>query len=204
MTHTTVSALAMIDGSVEQVREALADYESVRPSLLTENFHDYELHAGGRGAGTEVSWTMVLGRKKRERRRWKPWDCQIQVDESSEPDRHRLVERDTRNSLVTDWILLPAPTEGRCAVRVEATWEVPDGIGALFERPRQRVAIRQVYEAVLNRLHEHFAPDEDDEPPAKPSKPSAARADASGSGAEPGADTGAEPGKADGTDAGKA
>jgi hypothetical protein len=36
------------------VRSALADYADTRPRILTEQFTDYVVQAGGRGAGTRV------------------------------------------------------------------------------------------------------------------------------------------------------
>jgi hypothetical protein len=159
MAQLETTAVAMVDAQAEEVYAALTDYESVRPGLLTAQFTDYRVCSGGHGAGTEVCWKMQLGEKKRERRRWQPWDCQVRVEE---PGGNRLVERDTNTGLVTEWSLHPGDA-GRCAVRISATWQGPDGAGGLLERPRQRLAMRQLYEGVLTKLHEHFAPTEPDE-----------------------------------------
>ena len=123
MAELTATAVAMINSSVELVHSALVDYESVRPLLLPDNFDDYRVLAGGQGAGTEVSWTLLVGETRR--RRWQlgrpkrePWDCLVQVDE---PADDQIVERDTRTELVTTWTVHEAG-DGRTAVRVLASW----------------------------------------------------------------------------------
>jgi hypothetical protein len=160
MAELTATAVAMINSSVEDVRGALVDYESVRPLLLPDNFDDYRVLAGGRGAGTEVSWTLLVG-DPRPRRRWQlgrpklePWDCLVQVDEAGD---NQIVERDTRTALVTTWTVHEAG-EGRTAVRVLASWPGPDGLSGLLTRSRQQLALRTIYEDILTRLHEHFEP----------------------------------------------
>jgi len=148
MTTLTASAMAMVNGSAEQVREALGDYQTVRPKLLTENFDDYQVLVGGRGAGTEVRWTVLVGEARswygRRVRRGKRGTVQ-------------LVERDTRSALVTTWTVRAAG-DGRTAVRVLVSWEGPDGPRGLLRRPGQRLAVRTIYEDVLTRLHEYFEP----------------------------------------------
>jgi len=160
MAELTATAVAMINSSVQDVRGALVDYESVRPLLLPDNFDDYRVLAGGRGAGTEVSWTLLVG-DPRPRRRWQlgrpkrePWDCLVQVDEAGDD---QIVERDTRTALVTTWTVHEAG-EGRTAVRVLASWPGPDGLTRLLTRSRQQLALRTIYEDILTRLHEHFEP----------------------------------------------
>jgi hypothetical protein len=160
MAELTATAVAMINSSVRDVRGALVDYESVRPLLLPDNFDEYRVLAGGRGAGTEVSWTLLVG-DPRPRRRWQlgrpkrePWDCLVHVDEAGDD---QIVERDTRTALVTTWTVHEAG-EGRTAVRVLASWPGPDGLTRLLTRSRQQLALRTIYEDILTRLHEHFEP----------------------------------------------
>ncbi|HWN35280.1 MAG TPA: hypothetical protein VNP03_21180 [Pseudonocardia sp.] len=159
MAELTATAVAMINSSVELVHSALIDYESVRPLLLPDNFDDYRVLAGGQGAGTEVSWTLLVGETRR--RRWQlgrpkrePWDCLVQVDE---PADDQIVERDTRTELVTTWTVHEAG-DGRTAVRVLASWPGPDGLSQVLTRSRQQLALRTIYEDILTRLHEHFEP----------------------------------------------
>ena len=197
MAELTATAVAMINSSVQDVRGALVDYESVRPLLLPDNFDDYRVLAGGRGAGTEVSWTLLVG-DPRPRWRWQlgrpkrePWDCLVQVDEAGDD---QIVERDTRTALVTTWTVHEAG-EGRTAVRVLASWPGPDGLTRLLTRSRQQLALRTIYEDILTRLHEHFEPpktrgkstagDEAEVEEAGPSEAGPSEAEAGPSEAEP-------------------
>lgn len=161
MTRLTTTALALVNGSVEEVREALADYETVRPQLLSEDFEDYRVCAGGHGAGTEVRWTMVLTDRKRRKKRARstatnaPWDCHVAVEASEEAT---LVERDKAAERVTTWTVV-AGQEGVSAVRVDASWDGPDGWTNMLRRPRQRLAVKAIYEDLLTALHDYFEPD---------------------------------------------
>ena len=161
MTRLTTTALALVNGSVEEVREALADYETVRPQLLSEDFEDYQVCAGGHGTGTEVRWTMSLSDRKRRKKRARstatnaPWDCHVAVEA---PEEATLVERDKAADRVTTWTVV-AGQEGVSAVRVDASWEGPDGWANMLRRPRQRLAVRAIYEDLLTALHDYFEPD---------------------------------------------
>jgi hypothetical protein len=161
MTRLTTTALALVNGSVQEVRDALADYETVRPQLLGEDFEDYTVCAGGRGAGTEVRWKLVLSDRKRRGRRASstaanaPWDCHVAVEE---PGGDTLVERDTAAERVTTWTVVPGQ-DGVCAVRVDTSWDGPGGWTNMLRRPRQRLAVRAIYEDLLTALHDYFEPD---------------------------------------------
>src|SRR5205807_6456382 len=63
MAQVTVTAQRVIHGSVEQVRTALADYQNPRPRILTEHYSEYELKAGGQGAGSLVHWKPAATEK---------------------------------------------------------------------------------------------------------------------------------------------
>jgi hypothetical protein len=161
MAQCAATAVAMVNSPAEEVHRTLLDYRETRPQLLTDEFGEYEVRAGGTGAGTEVRWTLALDRALRAKKGGKPkkkikhppWDCLVQVEEA--PDELRIVERDTRSALVTTWTLQPS-ADGRTAVRVHATWQGPDGLGKLTSRLREQLAVRTVYEGVLTNLHHFF------------------------------------------------
>jgi hypothetical protein len=173
MTQLTASAVAMVDGSAKEVCDALADYQSVRPELLSEDFENYQVDAGGHGAGTRVRWTLAVKHRRRRKRRTAvggvatgtPWECVVDVDEPAEGT---IVERDSDGGRVTTWTVVPGQ-DGRSAVRVDASWEGPDGLAGALSRSRQRLAVKGVYEDLLTALHDYFEPDdepEDSTPPA--------------------------------------
>jgi hypothetical protein len=141
MAEVTSRAERVIGAPADQVRAAVADYETVRPRILTEHFGDYRVEAGGRGAGSRVHWTLAATEKRVR-------DCLVEV---SEPPDGRLVERDANSSMVTTWTVVPADA-GRSSVVVETTWNGAGGIGGFFERAFAPRGLRRIYDGVLARL----------------------------------------------------
>ncbi|MGH8964188.1 MAG: SRPBCC family protein, partial [Actinomycetes bacterium] len=123
MAQVTARTERTIDAPVDRVRAALADYETVRPTILTEHYRDYRVEAGGQGAGSRVHW-LLQATKKRVR---------DQLVEVSVPSPERIVEQDTHSSMVTTWTVTPAGAD-RSVVAVESSWTGAGGIGGFFER----------------------------------------------------------------------
>ena len=153
-------ALTLVHAPSAEVHAALTNYLEIRPKLLTDEFGDYEVLAGGQGAGTQVRWTLALEEAIRNRKgkapkkqKGPPRECVIRVVES---DADRIVEQDTKSTLVTTWTLQP-PDDATTAVRVDVTWDHP---GGLFARQAEQFAIRAIYEDLLTKLHDHFEVDE--------------------------------------------
>lgn len=149
MAEISVSALAMVDAPPDEVRAALADYRDVRPAILTSDFTDYQVLGGGRGSGSRVRWTLTTTLWGRWKRRARDWEVQVE-----EPD-GELVERDTLSSTVTTWTVFPGP-DGRSVVRVELSWDGPDGFSGIVARSRART-LRQAHGDVLLKLRNRFA-----------------------------------------------
>ena len=84
MAQVTARTARTISAPADRVREALADYETVRPTILTEQYGDYRVEAGGKGAGSRVHWTLQAT-KSRQR---------DQLVEVSQPTEDRIVESD--------------------------------------------------------------------------------------------------------------
>ncbi|GDY29538.1 SRPBCC family protein [Gandjariella thermophila] len=141
MAQVVVTAERVVEGEPERVLAALADYAETRPRMLTDNYREYEVREGGRGAGTRVHWKLQAT-KKRVR------DCLVEV---SEPEPGRLVERDTNSSMVTTWTVRPADGN-RSTVHVETTWRGASGIGGFFERTFAPLGMRRIYDEVLGKL----------------------------------------------------
>lgn len=187
MAQLVATALTMVNAPADEVRTALADYENVRRNLVTDEFGAYEVLAGGQGVGTEVRWTLALdeairnrkGKRPRKQKR-PPKECLIRVDEA---DGERIVERDTRSSLVTVWTV-QAAEDDRTAVRVNATW---DHAGGLFTRQSEQLGMRSIYESLLTKLHDHFEVESAAEPEPRDTGPDDGEA-----GAGPEADARAE------------
>ncbi len=141
MAQVTARTERTIDAPAERVRAALADYETVRPAILTDHYRDYRVEAGGQGAGTRVHW-LLQATKKRVR---------DQLVEVSTPDPERIVERDANSSMVTTWTVTPAGAD-RSVVAVESSWRGAGGIGGFFERTFAPKGLQRIHDGVLANL----------------------------------------------------
>ena len=146
MGQVTATTERVIDAPVAAVRAALADYEKVRPQILTDRFSEYRVESGGQGAGTRAHWKLAAT-KKRSR------DCLVDVVESVDGS---LVERDANSSMVTTWLVEPVEA-GRSRVRTITTWNGASGIGGFFERTFAPKGLRRVYDQMLERLDAEVA-----------------------------------------------
>ncbi|MBF9071327.1 SRPBCC family protein [Streptacidiphilus fuscans] len=131
----------VVDASPEQVFDAVADYEKVRPTLLPQQYSEYQVREGGQGAGTVVHWKLQATEKRVR-------DCLFTV---TEPSPGRLVETDGNSSMVITWTVTPAG-EGKSKVVVETTWQGAGGIGGFFERTFAPKGLNRIHDEVLNRL----------------------------------------------------
>jgi len=143
MGQVTSTAERVIDAPVATLRAALADYEKVRPQILTEQFSEYRVEAGGNGAGTRAHWKLAAT-KRRTR------DCLVDVVESIDGS---LVERDANSSMVTTWLVEPVEA-GRSRVRATTTWNGAGGIGGFFERTFAPKGLARIYDGVLAKLED--------------------------------------------------
>lgn len=141
MAQVTARTARTIDAPADRVRAALADYETVRPTILTEQYRDYRVESGGNGAGTRAHW-ILQATKSRQR---------DQLVEVSQPTADRIVESDANSSMVTTWTVTPAG-EGRSEVSVETTWNGAGGIGGFFERTFAPRGLARIHDGVLSNL----------------------------------------------------
>ncbi|MGW4893796.1 SRPBCC family protein [Kitasatospora sp. NPDC004240] len=129
------------DATPERVYEALADYQVTRPKLLPGQYSEYEVRAGGTGAGTQVHWKLQATEKRVR-------DCLFTV---SAPSPDQLVEKDANSSMVITWTV-SAVGEGRSRATVSATWQGAGGIGGFFERTFAPKGLNRIHDEVLSRL----------------------------------------------------
>jgi uncharacterized protein YndB with AHSA1/START domain len=135
MAQVTATTRRTIEAPPEKVIAALADYETVRPRILTENYGDYRVEADKR-----VHWTL-RATKKRVR------DQLVAVEVG--PD--RIVERDANSSMVTTWTVASDGTD-RSTVTVETTWDGASGIGGFFEKTFAPKGLARIHDGVLANL----------------------------------------------------
>jgi uncharacterized protein YndB with AHSA1/START domain len=141
MAQVTARTERTIDAPAERVRTALADYEKVRPAILTDHYRDYRVEAGGHGDGSRVHWKLQATKKR----------VRDQLVEVSQPSADQIVERDINSSMVTTWTVTPAGT-ARSVVAVESTWTGAGGIGGFFERTFAPKGLRRIHDGVLSNL----------------------------------------------------
>jgi uncharacterized protein YndB with AHSA1/START domain len=141
MAQVTARTERTIDAPAERVHAALADYETVRPTILTEHYRDYRVESGGQGAGTRAHWLLQATQKR----------VRDQLVEVSVPGPDRIVERDANSSMVTTWTVTPAG-DARSVVTVESAWNGAGGIGGFFERTFAPKGLQRIHDGVLAKL----------------------------------------------------
>jgi hypothetical protein len=146
MSQVVATAERVVHAPAERVRSALADYVDTRPRLLPEQFSDYRVETGGRGAGTRVHWRFAATSKR----------VREQFVEVTQPAEGTLVETDTASSMVTVWTVRPADAASS-TVSVRTTWNGAGGIGGFFERTFAPKGLRRVYLDMLQRLDAELA-----------------------------------------------
>ena len=146
MSQVVVHAEKIISASAEQVSRALADYETVRPRILPEQFSEYRVENGGRGAGTVVHWRFAATSKR----------VRDQLLDVTEPAPGTLVETDRNSSMVTTWTVV-AEGAGGAAVTVRTTWDGAGGIGGFFERTFAPKGLSRIHADLLHRLDAELA-----------------------------------------------
>jgi hypothetical protein len=146
MSEVVAEAERVVAAPVEQVLTALADYAGTRPRLLPEQFSEYRVESGGRGAGTRVHWRFAATSKR----------VRDQLMSVTQPGPDRLVEADANSSMVTTWTVVPADT-GVTTVHVRTTWNGAGGVGGFFERIFAPKGLRRVYGEILDRLERELA-----------------------------------------------
>ncbi|MFS3127612.1 SRPBCC family protein [Nocardioides sp. Bht2] len=139
MGQVTATAEATIAAAPEQVLAALADYATVRPTILTRHYTDYAVQEGGVGAGTVVAWKLHATEKRTR-------DVVADVLTTSTS----VTESDRNSSMVTTYQVTPSGTGSR--VDVTTTWTGASGIGGFFERTFAPKGLRAIHEELLSNL----------------------------------------------------
>jgi hypothetical protein len=118
-----VSAASTILINVEPAATlaAVADYQTVRPKILSPQYSEYQVLEGGQGAGTVAKWKLQAT-KSRVR------DVQVSVDVAG----HAVIEKDANSSMITNWTIAPAGPGS--SVTVKTTWTGAGGVKGFFEK----------------------------------------------------------------------
>lgn len=139
MGTVTATAETIIHAEPEVVLAALADYRDVRPTILTGNYSDYAVEAGGVGAGTVATWRLQAT-KSRVRH--------VVADITTSDD--SVTETDRNSTMVTTFRV--SSTSAGARVVATTTWQGAGGIGGIFERIFAPLGLRRIHGELLSNL----------------------------------------------------
>ena len=139
MGQVSAASTALINAQPETVLGAVADYQNVRPKILSVHYRDYQVLQGGQGQGTVAKWKLQAT-KSRVR------DVQASVDVAG----HAVIEKDTNSSMVTNWTVAPAGPGS--SVTVKTTWTGAGGVKGFFEKTFAPLGLKKIQAEVLANL----------------------------------------------------
>ncbi len=139
MGQVSADSTVLINADPEAVLAAVADYQNVRPKILSAHYRDYQVLQGGQGQGTVAKWKLQAT-KSRVR------DVHASVDVAG----HTVIEKDANSTLVTNWTVAPAGPG--CSVTVKTTWAGAGGVKGFFEKTFAPLGLRRIQSAVLANL----------------------------------------------------
>ncbi|MBV9515643.1 MAG: SRPBCC family protein [Mycobacteriaceae bacterium] len=139
MGQVSASSSVLINAAPEQVLAAVADYQTVRPKILSPHYREYQVVQGGQGEGTVAKWKLQATRSRMR-------DVEAHVDVAG----HTVIEKDANSSMVTNWTVAPAGTGA--TVTTKTSWQGAGGIGGFFERTFAPLGLRKIQGEVLANL----------------------------------------------------
>lgn len=139
MGQVSASSTVLIDAEPATVLAAVADYEAMRPKILSAHYSGYRVLQGGQGAGTVAEWKLQAT-KSRSR------DVKAEVDVAG----RTVIEKDANSSMVTNWTVAPAGPGS--SVTVKTSWQGAGGIGGFFEKTFAPLGLRKIQAEVLDNL----------------------------------------------------
>jgi hypothetical protein len=142
MGQVSASSTVMINAEPDAVLTAVADYQTVRPKILSSHYSGYQVLEGGQGAGTVATWKLQAT-KSRVR------DVKASVDVAG----RTVIEKDANSTMVTNWTVAPAGTGS--SVTMKTSWQGAGGIGGFFERTFAPLGLRKIQAEVLENLKSH-------------------------------------------------
>lgn len=139
MGNVSAASTVLIDAEPAAVLDAIADYQGVRPKILSPHYHEYQVLQGGQGQGTVATWKLQAT-KSRVR------DIKANVDVAG----HTVIEKDANSSMVTNWTVAPAGPGS--SVTVKTTWNGAGGVKGFFEKTFAPLGLRKIQAEVLGNL----------------------------------------------------
>jgi hypothetical protein len=139
MGRVSASSSILIDAAPDTVLDAVADYQGVRPEILSPHYSEYRVLSGGQGRGTVAAWRLQAT-KSRSR------EVRADIDVAG----RTVIEKDANSSLVTNWTVAPAGPGS--SVTVKTTWTGAGGVKGFFEKTFAPPGLRRIQDEVLANL----------------------------------------------------
>ena len=139
MGQVSATSTVLIDADPAKVLDAVADYQVVRPKILSPQYSEYQVLQGGHGQGTVAKWKLQATESRQR-------EVQASVDVAG----HTVIEKDANSSMVINWTVAPAGPGS--SVTVKTTWNGAGGVKGFFEKTFAPLGLRKIQDEVLANL----------------------------------------------------
>jgi carbon monoxide dehydrogenase subunit G len=139
MGQVKATSTVLIHAEPAKVLDAVADYKTVRPKILSPQYSEYEVLEGGQGQGTVAKWRLQATESRVR-------NVQVNVDVAG----HTVIEKDANSSMVINWTVAPAGPGS--SVTVTTTWTGAGGVKGFFEKTFAPLGLKKIQGEVLDNL----------------------------------------------------
>lgn len=139
MAQVSAASTILVNAEPAATLAAVADYQKVRPKILSSQYSRYQVLRGGQGAGTVAEWRLQATRSRAR-------EVRVDVDVAG----HSVIEKDENSSMIITWTVAPAGSGS--SVTVKTTWTGGGGVKGFFERIFAPVGLRRIQGEVLASL----------------------------------------------------
>jgi len=139
MGQVKATSTVLIQAEPAKVLDAVADYQTVRPKILSPQYSEYEVLEGGQGQGTVAKWRLQATESRVR-------NVQVNVDVAG----HTVIEKDANSSMVINWTVAPAGPGS--SVTVTTTWTGAGGVKGFFEKTFAPLGLKKIQGEVLDNL----------------------------------------------------
>lgn len=139
MGQVKATSTVLIQAEPAKVLDAVADYQTVRPKILSPQYSEYEVLVGGQGQGTVAKWHLQATESRVR-------NVQVNVDVAG----HTVIEKDANSSMVINWTVAPAGPGS--SVTVTTTWTGAGGVKGFFEKTFAPLGLKKIQGEVLDNL----------------------------------------------------
>ncbi|AKN18436.1 hypothetical protein MHAE_09600 [Mycobacterium haemophilum DSM 44634] len=139
MGQVSAASTVLINVEPAATLAAVADYQKMRPKILSSQYSEYQVVQGGQGPGTVAKWKLQAT-KSRVR------DVQVDVDVAG----HTVIEKDANSSMVTSWTVAPAGPGS--SVTMKTAWTGAGGVKGFFEKTFAPLGLKKLQAEVLANL----------------------------------------------------